>query len=473
MTKINLYKTLTVLSIAAFLLASCSKSFITKNPNDRVPINQAITDAPSMQTALNGAYANLRAVSLFGRDLPVTGDLMADNTFIEIQNSGRYLSQFNYSITNADGVFGEIWNSAYTGILYANQIIDANVTGTGIDAIKSQAYAIRALLYFKLINIYARPYTDNPQGLGVPLILHYDFALLPKRDTIQKVYNQIISDLKIAFQTAPDYQNSVTLSKYSIEGLLARAYFYMGDYTNAKAAALDVINNSGFRLVNTAAGYKSFWGNAGIQSDQTEVMFEVDVDAVNNNSSDDLGAMYDGGYTDLYVSQQLVNLYSATDIRTAVLIPGRTKSGANATLVGKYPNYTSASDKDNLKVIRLSEVYLIAAEASLPGNEADALKYLNLLMSYRDPAFAGYASTGTQLLRDIVTERRKELAFEGDRFYDLNRLKWDISRGTQNAGSIPPKLTTIPYSDYRRIAPIPLTEIQSNANIAGQQNPNY
>lgn len=473
MNKITIYKALAVLSISALLFTACSKSFITKNPNDTVASNLALTDASSMQTALNGAYAKLRAVSLYGRDLPVTGDLMGDNTFIEIKNSGRYLSQFNYSITNSDGVFGGIWNNAYSAILYVNQIIDANVTGTGVDQIKSQAYALRALLYFKLATIYARPYTDNPQGLCVPLILHYQPSLLPKRDTTQKVYAQIVSDLKTAFQTAPDYSSSITLSKYSIEGLLARTYFYMGDYANAKTAAVDVVNNSGFGLVNTATKYKSFWSNPGAQSDQSEVMFEVDVDAVNNNSSDDLGAMYDGGYTDIYVSQQLVDLYSATDIRTSVLIAGSTKSGAPATLVGKYPNYNNTADKDNLKVIRLSEVYLIAAESSLPGNEADALKYLNLLMSYRDPAFAGYASSGTQLLNDIVTERRKELAFEGDRFYDLNRLKRDIDRGPQNAGSIPPKLTTIPYSDYRRVAPIPLAEIQANANIAPQQNPQY
>ena len=461
------------LSASVLLLESCSKEFITKNPYDTVPSDLALTDASSMQTALNGVYAELRAVSLFGRDFPITGDLMADNTFVEVNNSGRYLSQFNYIITNSDAVFGEIWNSAYSAILYSNLIIDANVTGTGIDQIKSQAYGIRALMYFKLINIYARPYTDNPQGLGVPLILHYQPSLLPTRDPIATVYAQIISDLKTAFQTAPAYESSVRLSKYAVEGLLARAYFYMGDYTNAKTAALDVINNGHFTLTNTATAYKAFWNNPGIQTSQSEVMFEVDVDAVNNNASDDIGAMVNGGYSDIYVSQQLVDLYSATDIRASVLLPGATKSGANATIIGKYPNYKNTSDKDNLKVVRLAEMYLIAAESSLPANETDALKYLNQLMTYRDPSFAGYSSTGTQLLQDIVTERRKELAFEGDRFYDLNRLKWDISRGARNAGSIAQGLADIPYSDYHRIAPIPLDEIQSNANIKPQQNPNY
>ena len=467
------YKLVIFLSATVLLLESCSKEFITKNPNDTVASNLAITDASSMQNAINGVYAKLRSASLFGRDFPITGDLMADNTFIEINNSGRYIYQFNYAITNSDGVFGEIWNDAYAAILYSNLIIDADVSGSGIDQLKSQAYALRALMYFKLINIYARPYTDNPDGLGVPLILHYEPSLLPTRDPIRAVYAQIISDLKIAFQTAPAYENSVRLSKYAIEGLLARAYFYTGDFTNAKAAALDVINNGGFTLVNTAADYKAFWNNAGIQSNHSEVMFEIDVDAVNNNGSDDLGAIVNGGYTDIYASQQLVNLYSATDIRRSVLIPGLTKSGAAATLIGKFPNANNASDKDNLKVIRLSEMYLIAAESSLPSNETDAKKYLNQFMAYRDPAFAGYSSTGAQLLQDIVTERRKELAFEGDRFYDLNRLKWEISRGTQNPGSIPQELQNIPYSDHRRIAPIPQGEIQANANIKSQQNPEY
>jgi hypothetical protein len=78
------------------------------------------------------------------------------------------------------------------------------------------------------------------------------------------------------------------------------------------------------------------------------------------------------------------------------------------------------------------------------------------------------------LLDDIITERRKELAFEGDRLYDLNRLKLPITRaanpGAINVTAVP---STIPYGEARRIAPIPLAEIQANPNIAPQQNPGY
>ena len=118
-------------------------------------------------------------------------------------------------------------------------------------------------------------------------------------------------------------------------------------------------------------------------------------------------------------------------------------------------------------------MYLIAAEASLGlSNTSDAQGYLNKLMKYREPSFAGYTSTGATLLNDIVTERRKELAFEGDRFYDLNRLKLDMNRISLSSGSIPGPVD-VPYSDYRRIAPIPLGELQANPNIVPQQNPDY
>jgi hypothetical protein len=206
-----------------------------------------------------------------------------------------------------------------------------------------------------------------------------------------------------------------------------------------------------------------------------EVMFEVDADVLNNNGFDDVSGIYINGYQDIYASAQLDSLYSATDIRQTLLIPGSTKSGSAAFLVNKYPNAQNP-DKDNLKVIRLAEVYLIAAEASLPGNEDSAKMYLNQLMAQRDPSFAGYSSTGAQLLSDIVTERRKELAFEGDRLYDLNRLQLPIVR-SPNPGAIPAGTLNInlyiPFPDNRRVAPIPQSELLANKNIAGQQNPGY
>src|ERR1700744_3586754 len=86
------------------ILGSCSKKFITKDPNDSVPIGDALNTSSALQTALNGAYNEMGQVSLYGRDLPVIGDLMADNTYVQLKNSNRYVSQYNYSVTVTDGI---------------------------------------------------------------------------------------------------------------------------------------------------------------------------------------------------------------------------------------------------------------------------------------------------------------------------------------------------------------------------------
>ncbi len=468
-----------VLAGFSILLSSCSKSFITRNPADAVNTSVALTSEADLTAALNGVYSALRAVPLYGRDLPVLGDLQSDNTFLESKNSGRYINQYKYSVTLTDGVVSEIWGGiqgapptpgAYTAILRANQIIDANVTGGNVASIKATAYALRALMYFKLVNVYARPYTADTSALGVPIVLHYNPYDLPKRSSVGTVYNQIISDFQAGFANGQAYTSSIYLSKYGIEGMLAKAYLYMNRMQDAKNAAADVIANGPFSLV-TAANYKAYWADPASRADAVETLLEIDANIISNNGYDDLGGIYINGYQDIYASSQLVALYSSTDIRTSVLITGQTKNGIAATLVNKYSN-AQHSDRDNPKVMRLSEVYLIAAEASArAGDEAGALTYLNALMAQRDPT-TKYSSSGDQLITDIVTERRKELAFEGDRLYDLNRLMLPVVR-VANPGSILTTVLTIPFSDPRRISPIPQDEIQANPNLADEQNPGY
>jgi hypothetical protein len=226
----------------------------------------------------------------------------------------------------------------------------------------------------------------------------------------------------------------------------------------------------------TPANLVAFWANPGIHTDQTEVMFEIDLDVLVNNGFDNLGGIYVNGYADLYCSGQLDSLYSATDVRGQLIYPGTTAAGAAAFVVNKYPNGENA-DPDNPKVIRLAEVYLAGAEAAARnGDVSSAQGWLNTLMANRDPAFAGYTDVGQALINDVILERRKELAFEGDRFFDLNRLGLPINRD-QNVGALPAGPNNvnlyIPYPDQRRVAPIPYAEIQANPNIASQQNPGY
>jgi hypothetical protein len=455
--------------MAGLALGSCSKSFVNKSPAGNLSTSEALSTPQLLQSDLVGLYSELRNVDQYGRDFPVVGDLMADNTFLEARNTGRYVYQFAYTVPTIDGVTLSMWQDSYNGILDANQIIDAQVTGA--DAVKSQAYAIRALLYFKLVNIFAQPYTLDSTGMGVPLVLHYDVTAEPGRSSVAAVYKQIVSDLQTALVSAPVYVNSVFLSRYSIEGLLSRVYMYMGDYTDALNSSVDVINGGPFQLVQPAA-FKAFWADPNVHTDAVEVMFEIDCDAINNNGFDDLGGIYINGYQDIYCSSQLAQLFTATDVRSQLLIYGFTKGGSAAYLVNKYPNAEN-TDRDNPKVIRLAEVYLIAAEsAARLGDNTDALVFVNELATVRDPSFAGYTDVGPALIADIIQERRKELAFEGDRLYDMQRCGLDINRGT-NAGAAAGDGISIPFPNDLRVAPIPEQEILRNPTIASQQNPGY
>src|SRR5690349_10058540 len=159
--------------LAVMALGACKKGFLERKPSDALPDDVALSTESGLENALNGAYATMRAVGLFGRDIPVIGDLHADNTFIETQNSGRYLQWYNYSVTVNDGNAAAMWGNAYTTIQRVNRIIEANVTGGRVDEIKAEAKAIRALMYFNLVRTFALPHSENPGSPGVPLILNY------------------------------------------------------------------------------------------------------------------------------------------------------------------------------------------------------------------------------------------------------------------------------------------------------------
>jgi starch-binding outer membrane protein, SusD/RagB family len=321
-------------------------------------------------------------------------------------------------------------------------------------------------MYFQLVRSFARPYSDNPEGPGVPLVLTYDPLLKPARNTVKQVYEQILSDLDKAYTLQTVYSGSTRFSKYASRALAAKVSLYMGNNTQALAFANDVITNSGFTLA-TRTNFAAYWANTAgnTATNKTETLFEVSADATLNVGTDELGYIYSqAGYGDLIANEQLYALYSNTDVRKTLITPGPRAGGeAAAFIVTKYK--AASGDRDDKKVIRLSEVYLIAAEAAQRLSDPQALVHLNTLMAQRDPSLV-YASAGAQLLEDIITERRKELAFEGDRFFDLNRLQRTIAR----TGGIY-AIRNIPYTNDQRWGPIPQSERDANPNIS--QNPGY
>lgn len=455
--------------LAMQLLAGCSKDFTDLRPANALPADAALLSESDLKNAVNGMYAGMRNAGLYGRSVPFIFDLMADNVFISTNNSGRYLTQNNYTVNVNDGYAAGVWSRGYFTILTANNIINSEVpSSVNTDQYKGEAYAVRGLVYWDLVRSFADAYTSNPNSPGVPISLTYDPAARPARETVQKVYEQVVGDLKKAAELMTVTKNSSYATKYFALGLLSKVYLYMGDYANAFSTAKQVIDNGGFTLAGASA-LLGFWNNPNPVTNKLETMFEITNDAVNNTGWDALASMYDqSGYGDGIVNPDLYGIYSATDARKALIKEG-TRGGVPSLFVFKYQNYTNASNKDNVKILRYPDVLLIAAEsAARTGNEAQALTYLNLVATTRDPAFGGFNSSGAALINDIITERRKELAFEGDRLQDLNRLKQDIIRS--NSG-YPPTTNLIAAGDGRRVMPIPQAEMDANPSM--EQNTAY
>lgn len=461
------YKIMLLLILAA-AFTSCKKSFLELNPPTSLTPGQALATEADLQVALRGAYAGMRGVDFFGRTIPIIGDVMADNAYQHSLNTNRYTLFNNYTFNQTDGNVLGIWTTGYNVILRANNVINSQVASTAnVDQYRGEAYAIRALSYFTLVRYFAKPYTDDPTSLGVPLITTYNPDLKPARAKVSEVYALIIDDLNKAYSLMTKYTNSSQFSKYAAKALQAKVYLTMGDKANAKTAALDVINNGGFTSI-TAANHASYWANSAVRTDKLETLFEVSSDAVGNLAFDALSYLYSqaGNYGDIVCSDELYSFFEATDVRKALypVVP-RPVGGATVVSVAKFPVITG--DYSDTKVLRLSEMYLIASEASLPSSESDALTYINYITSRRGAT--AIAGTGAPLLEAILTERRKELAFEGERYMDLQRLKRDISRST----NYPAAARSMPYSNFRRILPIPQSEMDANPNIRTQQNTGY
>jgi starch-binding outer membrane protein, SusD/RagB family len=468
----NTKKMLGWLLLGSSLLGACKKQFLELTPYSQVPLNQAIVDENSMQTAVNGMYAGLRATDFYGRSIPIDGDLLADNVYISASNSNRYLIELTYTYIPTSGDQQNTWAEGYAVILRANDIINANLPSSStVNELVGEALTMRAFVYFELLKFYAPPYLVDSTALGVPLVLQYDPLLTPARNTVAEVYAQIESDLTKAIGLTTEVSNSSIASKYVAEGLLARMYMFKGEYANAQASALDIVNNGGYSLTS-ANSLVNYWSATGTRSDLVETMFEVEFDITNNNSTDNLDAFYSqAGYGDALCTDNLYNTYSATDARQALIISG-TRAGVNVWVVNKYPNTTNPGGTDNTKVLRYAEILLTLAETyNRSGDDLSAQGYVNQVAQTRDPSFPGYTATGTALLSDIILERRKEFAFEGQRYWDLVRLNMDVVRDNTTGNYLQNVPLTLPASDHRRIFPIPQAEINANKNM--KQNAGY
>lgn len=483
--KKNIFINILFVSILSIAGNSCKKSFLEINSQQSTDSKVAIVDIQSMRAAINGVYDLMQDASYYGRTTTLLPDLMGDNSYVSDQNAGRYLDNNQYTTTEGNSYARDAWNQIYRIITNCNFIIqkgsplevpDGNKEEQG--HIIGEAYTIRALAHFDLCRLYAQPYTFTADAShpGIPIVTmssaSIEDLIKPARNTVKEVYDTIISDLQQAISMlktsvpgkSSSFKGMVTLN--AAKGILSRVYLYKGDWSNAEKTATEVIDSKQYKLLPGTSLVSDFGA-----ADNSETIFEIQYSDIDNQGTNSLAYMYNqAGYGDILATQDLYNQYSANDARRGFMIIGNRNSKGgekNVPLVLKYNNVTTIY-AGNIKIIRLAEVYLNRAEARAHLNEdADAINDLKTIAMRGDPGVViDPALTGQPLIDMVLLERRKELAFEGDRLYDLTRNKISFKSYTSGGSTI-----NVDYPMNKAILPIPETETDVNTNI--QQNAGY
>jgi hypothetical protein len=493
----NKMKNIVKLLLIVLLIAaqSCSEDFLDQFPSTQQS-PESITSVSDARVVMNGAYELLQENSYYACNMITSNDARADD--MQAIDNGRIEDEYLYNYTPDIDFDNTIWGHPYRVVRHVNSILsfidDIEAEGTEItekESIKGQALFIRALAHFDLCRMFGNAYShDNGASLGVPIVaevLSPDAKL--ERNTVAEVYAQVLADLNAAIPLLPDNDSYSRINVWAAKTLLARVYLYMENNAMAYSTAVDIIDNGPFSLIDRA-DYVDSWSEEGTSESILSIMNSV----ADNTGLSGIGNLSDPkGYGQFVASQDLMDLIASdpADIRVELLYIDSKSDHANPATWGrvlKYPGLgnTKAVIKDfwengvalpvaatisSVPVLRLSEVYLIAAEAAVKdGDVANAEKYLNAIVERANPA-ATVATDGVNLDR-ILTERRKELMAEGHRFFDLIRNERDIVR-SMSVRVFDPNGTPlfIGWQDYRILFPIPIDEINANPNIT--QNPEW
>ena len=477
-----------LLSITFVSATSCGNDWLNMDPSTELPTVDAIQNYKDLTAALNGIYDGMQEdPSYYGAQMLYYGDVRGEDmqaSSSAARSSDLYM--FNYTLDNAP----QIWETPYNVIRRANNVIQAieegkvtDGTPVNISDIKGQALAARALAHFDLVRVYGLPYTLN-QGAsyGVPVVTQpKESSFIAGRNSVAEVYNQVEADLAEAIDLLKAAPVVGYFNQWAAKGLLSRVYLYKGENQKALDLAKDVIDNSPYALWKNEE-YVKAWSQQGT----SEHIFEI----VNASTSDwvDREAigylMSESGYGAILLSNNYLKLIyeDQNDVRIGVtkLSKNDTVPGSKKTLyLNKFPGRGDKPDVrvNNIPVLRLSEIYLIAAEAAVKLNQPEADTYLNAIVQRANPKASAISGA---TLADVLKERRKELVGEGHRFFDAMRNNQTITRYTefsaQTSGwhlSLTDQARSFDISYTHALLPIPKAECDVNPIIRAQQNPGY
>ncbi|MGJ1204953.1 RagB/SusD family nutrient uptake outer membrane protein [Sphingobacterium lactis] len=483
MKKNSLY----IIALASLTMFSC-KDFLDVAPTNSIEASTSIQTVEDAQVMINGLNRKLTAATLYGRNMLLYADAKGGDLTIVSQGRGLdALYVFNH--TRDNNSYGDFWKNGYNAILQANNIITnidklkAEGNSSNFDVPYGQALTLRAMLYFDLLRLYGKTYTQDAKSLGVPITtepLPDNARVL--RNTVEEGYKQILTDLEAAAPLLPKTRNNGYINYYANKAILSRVYLTMGNFDKAYETAEEIINSKVYSLYSNADWVSSWNKQHGSESIFELIMMKDQGDLGSGSlgfyylRSKDANALGNFTASDYFLTRLGQD---AEDVRWGIYTTDELdRKAASYKYVGtidrkgdgKEP-YTAV----NIKLIRLSEIYLTAAEAALKksgANPAKAAEYLNLIRQ-RSPNLAA-ATSATVTEQMILDEKSKELYGEGHRFWDMIRTNKTITFNDEHVGvTMNHREKTINRTFNKTILPIPQDEINANPGLAAQQNPGY
>ncbi|UUC44183.1 RagB/SusD family nutrient uptake outer membrane protein [Flavobacterium cerinum] len=435
---------------------SCGKKLELK-PNSSLVIPRTVSDFENLLD--NPAVMNLSpALAQVSADEYIIPTLADYQSIVETPTRTAYIwakDIYQGETQTAD------WKRPYAQIYYCNSILDElknqNLEHvTEFKRIKGWAMFVRAYSYYELVSIFAKAYDASTANtdLGLPLKLNSAISQIVPRSTVQKNYNQIISDATEAtnlLQTEVNLTKRNRPSKAAAHALLARVYLSMRKYIEAEAAT-----DKALALFSTLKDYKT------LQVVPTSSSFTINSDEVIyfSNVVDWTETSVSRG--DFYsVLPSIVNSFEENDLRKTIWFTQNINGNwyiKGINNIYRYPFTGLATD----------ELLLIKAECLARRNQSqDAMDQVNRLLITRwnsnattptKPYQSITATSPSDALDKVLSERKKSLLWRSVRWTDLRRLNLE-GRNIVLTRNLNGTIYTLEPNSPRYVMPIPDDEI--------------
>lgn len=463
--------------LAGLLSLSGCSDFLEVYPLGRTTMPVFFSDMDGIRAAIPGMYSKMYDyyTAEFYYYPEAAGNMVS---LPLISADAKMVNQYNFTSDpeQETSAVGKIWSDIYVAMANANNILEYMPSlknkfpsnADELDRYEGQALFARALAHFDLVRVYAQhyTYTEDASHLGVPIVRKSpgpDGNL--KRASVKEVYDFIESDLLKAeklFANQP-MTSAYFASKKAVQALLARVYLYQERWIDAERYAGLVIASS---ALDYGTDYLKLYSD---MSTGNECIFRLN----GHLKSKSLGTFYDYNAPSMLAADTLLTLFSdTTDLRAGMF--QQTKNG-NDVVTTKYLVTSTVVQEDihyDPFVLRVSEMYLIRAEANLHLEQyalaADDVKVIRARALQVDPSTVSLTEDYASLSRAIEVERIKEFCFEGHNFFDITRRKQDLQRSSRTNSTV----SYLAYPSDLFVLPISQKELNANINMVGNPTVN-